>query len=201
MAEREGAAQAGSARVRAASEVSEGDLVRAFREGDREAFARLVGLHERSVVGLALRLTGSLDEARDLAQEAFVRAWIHRERFDASRPFAPWVLAIVRRLGVDRLRRRARWQEGALPETLPAPQGAAKVEAGVVGEERSLALERALATLRPHYRAVIELHHLQGRPVAEIAEILDRPPGTVMTWLYRARAALRDRLEAEGISP
>ncbi len=183
------------------------ELILRARSGDREAFGELVALHQRSVYGLALRLTHDPDDARDLAQEAFVKAWAARARFDPERPFAPWVLTITRRLGVDRLRYRGRWKKTSLPgpETPAAPPAQLIVEADA---ERALetaqlgeALTSALGTLSEHYRAVIELHHLQGRPVAEIAKILGRPPGTVMTWLYRARASLKERLSQEGITP
>ena len=205
----------GAALVAAGEAVDEGaerpsgerELLERVRQGDREAFGELVALHQRSVYGLALRLTRNPDDARDLAQEAFVRAWAARERFDPTRPFAPWVLTITRRLGVDRLRHQGRWKKQELPEpgtpAAPPAQLIAAADADTALETAQLgdALLRALATVPEHYRAVIELHHLQGRPVAEIATILGRPPGTVMTWLYRARAALKDHLQEEGITP
>ncbi|MDF1565634.1 MAG: RNA polymerase sigma factor [Deltaproteobacteria bacterium] len=182
-------------------------LLERVRTGDRQAFGELVALHQRSVYGLALRLARNPDDARDLAQEAFVRAWAARERLDPTRPFAPWVLTITRRLGVDRLRYQGRWKQQGLPEpgepSAPPPQLVDGPRAHAAVEQAQLgdALSRALSELSEHYRAVIELHHVQGLPVAEIATILGRPPGTIMTWLYRARAALKDHLQQEGITP
>lgn len=163
------------------------------RGGDRGAFTRLVERHQRAVYGLCARLLGGGDEARDAAQEAFVRAWEHRARFDPAQDFAPWVLRIARNASVDRLRRR---RGGSADDAIDAvPDGAPPADEQLGARRSEAALEAAVAALPPRYRAAIELVHGQGRSVREAAAILDAPEGTVMTWLFRARRVLRDAIE------
>src|SRR5919204_2194795 len=81
-------------------------LARAAARGDRSAFARLVEMHKRVVYGLCLRLLQDAEEARDAAQETFVRAWSAIGTYDPSQPFAPWLLRIARNHCIDVVRRR-----------------------------------------------------------------------------------------------
>src|SRR5512133_2158865 len=85
---------------------TEESLTRAAAHGDRNAFARLVDLHKRGVFALCFRLLQDREEARDAAQETFVRAWGAMATYDAAHPFAPWLLRIARNLCVDVVRRR-----------------------------------------------------------------------------------------------
>src|ERR671934_1416061 len=84
----------------------EASLARAAARGDRSAFARLVEMHKRVVYGLCLRLLQDAEEARDAAQETFVRAWSAIGTYDPSQPFAPWLLRIARNHCIDVVRRR-----------------------------------------------------------------------------------------------
>src|SRR6266542_4871226 len=84
----------------------EASLARAAARGDRPAFARLVELNKRLVFGLCLRLLQDQEEARDAAQETFVRAWGAIGTYDPSQPFAPWLLRIARNHCIDLVRRR-----------------------------------------------------------------------------------------------
>jgi len=161
------------------------DEPRAAQRGDRGAYAALVRRHQRAVHGLCYRLLGASDEARDAAQEAFVRAWERLGTFDASQQFGPWVMRIAHNVAIDRLRRRGR-------VVLQDEPQAGSAETDPAG---ALDLERAIAALPPSWRAAVILVYVQGRPVREAAGILEAPEGTVLTWLHRARHALRERLE------
>jgi len=164
------------------------DTARAMR-GDRDAFSRLVAKHQRAVYGLAARLLGHGDDAKDAAQLAFVRAWERRTSFEAGRDFLAWVLGITRNAAIDRLRRFGR--DDALAEVAdPAPP----VDEIIDARRGEIALEQAVQELPPLYREVIELTYAQGRGVADVAAIVDAPPGTIMTRLFRARRLLRARL-------
>jgi len=191
--------------VRPACPADEAEWARAAAGGDKAAFGRLVEKHKQSVFGLCCRLLGANEEARDAAQEAFVRAYTGIDRFDPQQPFAAWVLRIARNHCIDLLRRRrptltlaAEGRSDDGPETGVAPElpdhFAQSGEQAVQEEEAQRDLDRAVSQLAPRYREVIALFHVQHRSYAEIADTLGVPMGTVMTWLHRARKELKTRL-------
>lgn len=178
-------------------------LARAASRGDKLAFAKLVDLHKRSVFGLCVRLLREGEEARDAAQETFVRAYAAISTYDAGQPFAPWLLRIARNHCLDQLRRRvpaaARLELDAEPEDGAPARELADTDSPAADTllERAqvrTALEAAVATLPPNYREVVHLFHVEQLSYKEIAATLDVPIGTVMTWLHRARGKLRDAL-------
>ncbi len=176
-------------------------LVQRARAGDRQAFGELVERYMRRAYYVALGLTGSHDDALDLSQEAFVRAYRARASLDPDRPFYAWLYQIVRRLCFnflrDRKTRRRRLEEGG-----PWLVEQARVHAAhgdpVRSTERSelrARLEEAIAALPEHEREVIVLREFEGLRYREIAELLDVPIGTVMSRLYTARRNLAQSLE------
>jgi RNA polymerase sigma-70 factor (ECF subfamily) len=182
-------------------------LARAAARGDRAAFARLVDLHRRSVHGLAFRLLRDPEEARDAAQETFVRAWGAVSTYDASQPFGPWILRIARNHALDLLRRRipaarqvaldAEPEEGS--PHLELAGDAVPADSALEQAQVRATLESAVAALPPNYREVVQLFHVEQLSYREIAETLDVPMGTVMTWLHRARGKLRATLLERGM--
>ncbi len=191
--------------VRPSCPADEAEWARAAAGGDKIAFARLVEKHKQSVHGLCFRLLGSGEEARDAAQEAFVRAYTGIAEFDPRQPFAAWVLRIARNHCIDLLRRRRPMLALSTPgQADDAPQAgvapelpdhfAVSGEQRVQEEEAQRDLDRAVAALPPRYREVIALFHIQHRSYAEIAQTLGVPMGTVMTWLHRARKELKAQL-------
>ena len=178
-------------------------LIERSRRGDIAAFDELVRTYEKSVYNTAYRLAGSYDDAADVAQEAFVRAWNNLKSFRGDSAFSTWLYRIVTNVFLDdRKRKRARPQRSldeaiALDESnvtrqfeddAPGPEEVAE------GVERRMVLERAIQTLPEAQRIVIVLYHTQGLSYEEIAEITNLPMGTVKSKLNRARLALRDRL-------
>jgi RNA polymerase sigma-70 factor, ECF subfamily len=195
----------GTELVRFACPADEAEWARAAAGGDKAAFSRLVEKHKQSVHGLCFRLLGGGEEARDAAQEAFVRAYTGIRDFDPRQPFAAWILRIARNHCIDLLRRRrptlalaAEGRSDDGPETGVAPElpdhFAVSGEQRVQEEEAQRDLERAVAALAPRYREVIALFHIQHKSYAEIAQALGVPMGTVMTWLHRARKELKAQL-------
>ena len=190
--------------ARPACPAEEAEWARAATNGDKAAFGKLVERHKSSVFGLCYRLVGTTDEARDAAQEAFVRAYTGIGDFDARQPFGAWVLRIARNHCIDLLRRRRptlalvpeNRGEDLDPGVAPEPQDhfALGGEQSVQEREAQRDLDAAIAKLPPRYREVIALFHVQHKSYAEIAEALDVPMGTVMTWLHRARKSLKDQL-------
>ena len=168
----------------------EANIVLRAQRGDAQAFARLVQTHERAVMTLCRRYLRST-EAEDAAQDAFVRAYQHLDRFDAKRPFAPWLYQIARRQCLDRLRKR----KNEAPESAVEP-AAQEVDPSLrIDAETAL---RLLQTLDEGPREALALFHLHELSYEDIAQALEVPMGTVMTWIHRGRAALRGALEAKG---
>jgi RNA polymerase sigma-70 factor (ECF subfamily) len=160
------------------------------RKGDASAFEELVRRHQRRVYAVALRIVRAHDVADDVAQEAFVRAWRALDRFEAGRPFAPWICRIAANLAINHVR-SPRAREDALPEghhetpaADPSPLGA------VLDEEAARVLDAAVAKLPLEQRAVFVLRTVEDMPYEAIAEALSLSPGTVMSRLFRAREKL-----------
>jgi RNA polymerase sigma-70 factor (ECF subfamily) len=180
----------------------EAALARAAARGERASFARLVELHKRVVYGLCVRLLADREEARDAAQETFVRAWTAMGTYDTAQPFAPWLLRIARNHCIDLARRRlpaARKVElDAVPEEGErrelTDEAAAPADLALEQAEVARGLGAAVAALPPNYREVIHLFHVEHMSYKDIAATLEVPIGTVMTWLHRARARLREAL-------
>ena len=170
----------------------------AARQGDETAFAKIVQCFQAPVYRLCARhLHGP--EADDVAQETFVRAFVNMKRFAPDRPLLPWLLTIARNLALDRLRRR--YPE---PDSMVVDKAAdtdhASAETCAASREQMRALEQALAKLPEPQREVIVLFHLEGLAYRDIAISLGVPIGTVMTWLHRGRAVLRQALLSERLA-
>jgi RNA polymerase sigma-70 factor, ECF subfamily len=169
------------------------DLARRARRGDAAAFDELVRRFQRPVFRFCWRLVRSTD-AEDLAQDTFVRAFVHFERFDPERPVLPWLIAIARRLCLDLLRRRAVAAKIPAMSVDVVPMPSPEIEAST--REQLRHLDRALADLDEGPREAIILFHIEQMSCRDIAAALEVPMGTVMTWLHRGRAQLRTTLDS-----
>lgn len=176
---------------------ADAEIVRAVLGGDGGAFAALVGRYERAVWVTARRVLRDDHAAADAGQEAFVRAF--QRLGDLQRPerFGVWLLRITRREAIRMARRRAREPSRPLDDAdadLPHDRG--RVEGPFTRLPADADdLLAAVARLPEHERLVVVLHHLDGRPVAEVAEALGRPVGTVTKQLSRAVERLKVRIK------
>jgi RNA polymerase sigma-70 factor (ECF subfamily) len=179
---------------------SDHDLVRAALGGSERAFRQLVERYERGVLGLVMRIVLNREDAEDVAQEAFVKAFTKLDTFDPAYKFSNWLFKIAHNTALDALRRRgaepsvapAAWSADAEDDPLarlPDDRAPAPDEAAADAEFRG-DVERALGRLRPEYRKVIVLRHLEGMAYEDIADVLELPLGTVKTSLFRARREL-----------
>jgi RNA polymerase sigma-70 factor (ECF subfamily) len=169
-------------------------LARGAAAGDPRAFADIVERYKGSVFGLCRRYLGA-DDAQDLAQETFVRAFVHRERFDPARPLKPWLLTIARNLCIDRLRSHEQRQRPESDMSVYADRSAG-VEQEVANREQVALLKRGLEQLPEGQREAIAMYHLDGLSYREMSDVLGVPIGTVMTWLHRGRKRLREIVRA-----
>lgn len=180
---------------------SDRPLVLRVQSGDREAFGELVVRYMQRAYYAALGIVGSHDDALDLSQDAFARAFRARGTLDPDRPFYPWLYQILRRLCFNHLRnqktRRTRLAEAAGWLADRAQDRAASGAPDRAAERAELRerIERAIATLPPHEREVLVMREFEGLKYREIADLLGIPDGTVMSRLYAARRALAAALE------
>ncbi len=167
--------------------------------GDPQAFGELVQRYERDVFNLAYRMLNERREAEDAAQEAFLRAYTHLDRYDMSRSFKTWLLSITSNHCIDRLRRRRlMWlsleeplpPHPALTSDIPGPEEA------TLTNERNVLVQELLEELSPDYRLAVVLRYWYDMSYAEIADMLDTTESAIKSRLFRARQALANHLES-----
>lgn len=171
-------------------------LVAATLAGRTEAFGTLVERYDRSVYNLCLRTLRDTEEAKDVTQEAFFKAFRGLRTFKAGSKFSTWIFSVAYHACCDRLNRRKRFADAELTERADAGPGP---EAAVQRAEEARVLRAAIDALPEKYRAVITLYHLQGHQYDEMARVLNLPMGTVKTHLFRAKEQLRRTLAARGV--
>ncbi|MFQ5649530.1 MAG: RNA polymerase sigma factor [bacterium] len=174
------------------------ELVRRCQAGDKSAYGRLVEKYMRRAYFTALGFTGHHESALDMSQEAFVRAYRAIKKMDAEKPFFTWYYQILRNLCLnlnrDRARRARPFSEIGEARLRQMEDGAEDTAERVEQAEITEALWRAINRLQPHEREIILLKEFQELSYKEIAELLECPPGTVMSRLYTARQALKSKL-------
>ena len=178
----------------------ESDILDRCRSGDRQAFGILVQQLMKPAYFHALALTGNHDDAVDVSQEAFVKAWKSLPAFDTSRAFYPWYYTILKRLSLNALRSRSRRRETAI-SSLPGwvePRSGETPESRFEDRELSEQVNRILTALQADDREILVLRDIEGYTYKEIAHILSIPEGTVMSRLYTARNRFRLRMKESG---
>ncbi len=174
---------------------SDGALVRACQQGDREAFDRLVERYQRGIYRLCYRYVNQHEDANDLAQEAFLKAWRAIGRFRGDSSFATWLYRIAVNACLNhRASRRPIAQE--LPEALPDPGKGA--EERVLHDDEAERVRQAVSRLPDKQRATLILKVYHELSHEEVAEILGSTVGTVKSNLFHALANLRRRLDERG---
>ena len=180
-------------------EQTDATLVQRTLRGETAAYNVLVQRYQRQVYNLAYRMVGSAEDAGDMVQETFLRAYGALASFRQDASFLTWLYKIASNLCIDHLRARkskpalsleVELEEGREPaaDRFGSPEDT--VVRGAVGE----IVQKAVMNLPERYRVVVVMRHLQGMSVEEIATQLGLPSGTVKTHLFRAREMLRERL-------
>jgi RNA polymerase sigma-70 factor (ECF subfamily) len=166
------------------------ELAQRAARGDANALDALLRRHTSMVHGVCRRVLANSDDALDATQEALLSIARKIHQFDGRSRFSTWVYRVATNAALDEARRRNRRPQPVevLPEAGPRAAGPDDTVAD------RLDVDAALATLSPEYRAAVALRDLVGMEYAEIAEVLDLPPGTVRSRISRGRAALADAL-------
>mgnify|MGYP005844886243 CR=1 FL=1 len=174
----------------------EGDLVRLCLDGDRSAFDQLVARHHRGIYNMLYRTLGDAEDAMDLTQEAFLRAYTRLDTFQQGRSFLAWLRRIAANLCIDHLRRRGQpvasleeREEAGMEASDDRPS--ASPEDSVTMAEDSRRVLAALQQLPAKQRLVLTLRHLEGMSLEQIAHALRMPLGTVKVTLFRGRHTMR----------
>jgi RNA polymerase sigma-70 factor (ECF subfamily) len=175
----------------------EAGLIVAAQNGDAGAFGQLVRLHQRAIWRVAYGLTRNASDADDLTQETFLRAWQALKRFRVGEPMHPWLARIAVNQAFSLFRQRRRRPETPIdPLVESGQQFAGKDDPAKETEQRdhNQHLGDAFGDLTEEHRAVLVLRVVDQLSYDEIANVLNVPPGTVMSRLSRARTELRTRL-------
>jgi RNA polymerase sigma-70 factor (ECF subfamily) len=185
-------------------------LVRRCLEGDSEAFRGLVERYQADVYSTALRIVGRPEDAEDVTQDTFLRAFRALKRYDPGRPFGAWLFTIATRLCIDHHRRhRARMisltqpEEGSAEEerTIDLVDPGERPDEDAEKSELARRLEALVMELPPDARAAILLRHQHDMAYEDIARALGAPIGTIKARIHRARLALKEKLLAQGDVP
>ncbi len=169
------------------------ELMRQSVEGNRKAFETLLIRYEKPVFNAAYRMLNNREDARDVTQTAFLKAYEHLNDFDPKFKFFSWIYRIALNESVNCINKRSR-TEALVREPIAETGGP---EDAMNQEMRSRHLQSALMTIKPEYRMVIVLKHFIDCNYLEISQILDIPEGRVKSRLYSGRQLLKEALEAE----
>ncbi|MFJ5763596.1 RNA polymerase sigma factor SigW [Neobacillus sp. NPDC093182] len=171
-------------------------------KGDQDAFAEIVEIYSNSIYQLGYRMLGNRHEAEDIAQEAFIRAYVNIKSFNQDLKFSTWLFRIATNLCIDRIRKKkpdyyldaevsgtdGLTMYSQLASNSPLPEN--ELESLELQES----VQKEILKLPEKYRSVIVLKYIEELSLNEISEILDLPLGTVKTRIHRGREALRQQL-------
>ncbi|MCL6606264.1 MAG: RNA polymerase sigma factor [Paenibacillus sp.] len=157
---------------------------------EEEQFFEQVSQQKRNLYGIAYSYLRNDADALEILQEATCRAWIKRKSLKDEDRFTPWIIRILINCCMDELKRKKR-------KTTAEPQ---RYEGGIMelASDQRLDMEQALDNVKPKYRQVLVLKYYRDMTITEIAEVLEKPEGTIKTWLNKGLKQLRDKMKRKG---
>lgn len=179
---------------------NEQELLAAAAQGDRKAFGQLVRLYQRRAYAAAYSLVGNRDDALELSQDSFVKAFKAMKRFDLSMPFYPWLHRIIRNTSLNYLKKKKRRGESSLDHMMESGFDATDTACTPIDNASRMevlaGIRRAMEQLTPEQQEILRLRHFMELSYSEIASSLNIPQGTVMSRLHGARKKLRSVMES-----
>ena len=181
----------------------ESALILKIMEGDKDLFRQLVDAHSGMIFSVLYRVTGSREDAEDLAQETFVKAYFSLGRYRGESSISTWLYSIAWHLAVSSLRKRKwtvsweRFTDRELQESSAWLESGEDLEMKELRERQYEALERAVAALEPQDRFLISAFYEEGRSIAELEQITGMTQANVKVRLFRCRNRLARMLKAE----
>lgn len=185
------------------TDLKEKDLIGKAKQGDMHAFEELILKHEKIVYNLALRMMNHSEDAKDISQEVFLKAYRSLANFDERSAFSTWLYRITHNTCIDEMRRRKGKQNYSLEEELENEEGSMQrqiadegdtPEESLLREEQKSELLQALENLSEEHKAAIILRDVKGFSYEEIAEILEVSLGTVKSRISRGRNQLKNEI-------
>ncbi|MFD1737586.1 RNA polymerase sigma factor SigW [Bacillus salitolerans] len=176
--------------------------IKQVKNGDQDAFSEIIEIYKDKVFQICFRMLGNVHEAEDIAQEAFIRAYINIDSYNIDRKFSTWLYRIATNLSIDRIRKKkpdfyldaevagteglTMYSQVAADTTLP--------EEELESLELQESVQKEILKLPDKYRAVIVLKYIEELSLKEISDILGLPISTIKTRIHRGREALRNQL-------
>ena len=185
----------------------DGSLVEAAKKGDRLAFEALFQRHERALNSRALRITGNHEDAEDIVQQSFQKAFVHLKEFEGRSSFSTWLTRIALNEALMLKRRRCKSRELSLDEPAANEESSVVLEIPDSGpdpehlysqQERHRLLFSAIDELRPGTRVALQIYELNERSVTETARVLGLSAAAVKSRITRGRKSLREKLNQHG---
>ncbi|MFC0190472.1 RNA polymerase sigma factor SigW [Fictibacillus aquaticus] len=184
------------------------NMVSQVRNGDRDAYEGIVDLFKDKIYQLCYRMTGNRHEAEDLAQEAFLRAYMNIDKYNGDYKFSTWLFRIATNLCIDRLRKKK--PDYSLDAEVPGTDGATMYsqlatkeplpEEKVTESEKRMELQTEIMKLPEKYRTAILMKYMEDMSLEEISKAMDIPVPTVKTRIHRGREALKKVFQQTAIS-
>lgn len=164
-----------------------------IKNGKKEEYGNIIKKYKDGIYSFILRMVRNREDALDLAQETFIKAYNSLDSFKVEHSFKNWLYTIASHHTIDFLRKRKHMQTFELQDRDGSESYVSPIDR-LIKDERIKRLNRTVDELKENYRMVIILKHKRGMSIDEIAEIMEVPQGTVKTWLHRARAELRKKI-------
>lgn len=169
-------------------------LIRRVKEKDEAAFKELVEKYKTQVAGLAFKMVGDYEDAKDISQIVFVKTFYNLKRFDQKKKFSTWLFRITVNAAIDYWRRYKKHRHEDLDEAESDAETGLTPEAVYFRKDATERIKKALEVLSPKQRSIFVLRDMEGLDITEVATIMNMPPVTVRWYLHRARIQLRGEL-------
>ncbi len=179
-------------------------LVKSALAGDQKAYKALFEMHRQAIFHIAFKIIRNSEEARDLVQETFIKAFSSLKTYDPSYRFSTWLYKIAANCSIDSIRKR-KINAMSLDKPISTKDGEVRMEVAdfsyhpehdLDSKRKRVSIEEAINELPDKYREVIIMRHKEDKPYEEIAGILHVPVGTVKARIFRARELLKKKLKS-----
>jgi RNA polymerase sigma factor (sigma-70 family) len=183
---------------------SEQALIRSALGGDQKAYKALFDAHRQAIFHIAVKIVRNAEEARDLVQETFIRAFGSLKTYDSTYRFSTWLYKIAANCSIDSIRKR-KIDALSLDRPIETRDGDVRMEVpdysyhpeqDLTAKQQRFSIEEAIESLPDKYKEVIVLRHKEDKAYEEIAELLKVPVGTVKARIFRARELLKKKLKS-----